>query len=590
MTAAPAWMGVERSLTGRRWTAPAADEAEIAAIARAVNAPDALARVLAARGVTAETAPAFLAPRLKDQFPDPSSFSGMDAAAAAIWDAVEAKKGIAVFADYDVDGATSAAQLIRYFRHFGQRLDLYVPDRIAEGYGPSKEAFQTLQARGAQMVITVDCGAAAYAALEAARDLGLTVVVVDHHLMGDENPPAAALVNPNQPGDASGCGHMAAAGVTFVLLAALNREGRRRGLLKDGGEPDLFSLLDLAALGTICDVVPLTGVNRAITAQGLRAMTAWRHAGLRALADVAGVTGEPAAYHAGFLLGPRINAGGRVGRADLGARLLSTDDAAEAAQIAAELDRLNAERRAIEAEVLDAAIGQAERAGADGPVLIAHGPGWHPGVIGVVAGRLKERFGRPALVIGVEAGLGKGSGRSVAGVNLGAAVGAARDEGLLVAGGGHAMAAGLTVEEGKIAALAAFLNDRLKDEYAAADEARSLRLDGALSAAGATPELAQSLAAAGPFGQGNPEPRFGFPAMRAVYAERVGTDHVRFSLEDRSGLRVSGIAFRAAESPLGAALLGGDGAAWHAAGRIKLDEWRGRRKVDLHLEDLAAAP
>jgi single-stranded-DNA-specific exonuclease len=587
---AGAFLGVERSLSGRKWLAREVDDGDVSAIARILQAPEPLARVLAGRGVTPEAAPGFMTPKLRDHFPDPSGFQDMDRAAALIWEAIEKGRGLAVFADYDVDGASSAAQIIRYLRRLGVACDLYVPDRIAEGYGPNAPAFKALKARGAELVITVDCGAAAQAPIEAAREIGLDVVVVDHHLMDGDFPPASALVNPNRPDDSSGCGHLAAAGVSFVLLAALNREGRRRGAFETRPEPDLLELIDLAALGTICDVVPLTGVNRAITAQGLKAMGGWRHAGLKALAEVAGVSGPASAYHAGFLLGPRINAGGRVGQAELGARLLSTDDAEEAAEIAAALDGFNAERRTIEAQVLDAARADIVKGDETAPILVAAGPGWHPGVIGVAAGRLKEEFGRPVFVIGVDAaGLGKGSGRSVPGVNLGAAVTAAREQGLLEAGGGHAMAAGLSVREDRIEALTAFLQDHLAGEFATAGDAMAMKLDGVLTPAGASQDLIEMLEQAGPFGQGNSSPRFAFADLRAAYAERVGGMHVRFALEDRAGESVRGIAFRVADTPVGQALLAGGEQRFHAAGRLKIDEWRGRKKVDFQLEDLAAA-
>ena len=506
---------------------------------------------------------------------------------------MRAGKRIAIFADYDVDGATSAAQIARWLRHFGHEADIYVPDRVDEGYGPTIAAFDTLKARGSDLVITVDCGAAAHEPLRHADSIGLDVIVIDHHLMDEDFPPAVALVNPNRPDDTSGCGHLAAAGVSFVFLAALNREGRRRGTVTAENEPNLLDWIDLAALGTICDVVPLTGVNRAITAQGLKAMGRWSHLGLRALADVAGVDGEATTYHAGFLIGPRINAGGRVGKSDLGARLLTTEDPALAERIAGQLDRLNAERRAIEAEVLDAAMAQVAQQGRDRAILVASGEGWHPGVIGVVAGRLKERFDKPAIVIGIDSSrdtpVGKGSGRSVPGVNLGGAIAAAREAGLLEAGGGHAMAGGLTVHPDAINALIAFLDERLAPELAAATDAMAMKLDGVLTASGLTPELAELLEAAGPFGQGNPEPRFALARMRVSFAKRVGTDHVRFTLQDTSGASVQGISFRCADTPLGEALLQSGERLWHVAGRVKLDTWQGRRRVQLQLEDMAAA-
>ncbi|MEE2524998.1 single-stranded-DNA-specific exonuclease RecJ [Hyphobacterium sp. HN65] len=580
---------VEKSLSGRAWRLRDIDSGLVADISRKAGTSEIVARMLAARGVLADEAEAFLNPTLRHYFPDPSAFMDMDIAVAAIWDALEAGRNIAVFADYDVDGATSASQLIRYFRHLGQSVLLYVPDRIEEGYGPSAEAFEKLKEMGAELVITVDCGAAAHEPLEAAKTMGLDVVVIDHHLMSSDLPPALAIVNPNRPGDTSGCGHMAAAGVTFVLLAALNREGRRRNKFDKVGEPDLIGLADLSALGTLCDVVALRDINRAIVSQGLKVMGRWSHAGMKALAEVGGLTGEPSAYHLGFVLGPRINAGGRVGKADLGARLLSSDDPGECAEIAAELDRLNAERKQIEMDVLEEAQAQLEAADTDSPVLVAHGEGWHPGVIGIVAGRLKERFGRPCIVIGTDNGIGKGSGRSVSGVDLGSAVAAARTAGLLQAGGGHPMAAGLTVSEDRIAELTDCLRDQLQSQWAASHEDRALKLDAVLTPAGASVELADSLMAAAPYGQGFSEPRFVLRNVRVAYAERVGADHVRFSLTDESGQRVNGIIFRQADQPIGAALLGGSESLWHAAGRLKVDEWRGNRRVQFHLEDLAAA-
>ena len=581
---------VSQSLSGRAWRLRDLDDQLISDIRRKAGVDDVIARMLAARGIMADEAEAVLNPTLRHFFPDPSSFQDMDKAASAIWDAVEAGRTLAVFADYDVDGASSAAQLIRYFRALGLSMLLYVPDRIEEGYGPSADAFAKLKEQGAELVITVDCGAAAHEPLQAAKNIGLDVVVVDHHLMSADLPPALAIVNPNRPDDTSGCGHMAAAGVTFVLLAALNREGRRRGKFADDAEPDLMALADLSALGTLCDVVALRDVNRAIVSQGLKVMRSWHHAGMKALAEVGGLTGEPAAYHLGFVLGPRINAGGRVGRADLGARLLSSDDPAECAEIAAELDALNAERKQIEADVLEAAQAQIRAAGdSDSPILIARGEGWHPGVIGIVAGRLKEQFGRPAIVIGTDGGIGKGSGRSVSGVDLGSAIAAARADGLLLAGGGHPMAAGLTIEEGRIDELQAYLADRLQPEWDASHDARALMLDAVLSPAGSTLELAERLSSAAPFGQGFPEPRFVLENIRVAYAERVGADHVRFSFSDDSGQRVSGIIFRQADQPIGEALLSGSNQLWHAAGRLKLDEWRGNKRVQFHLEDLAAA-
>jgi single-stranded-DNA-specific exonuclease len=591
-TRVEAFLGVDHSLSGRKWITREVDERDIATISRQQDVPEALARVIAGRGIDIELAERYLNPRLRDEFPDPSDFADMDKAAGLIWDALDAGRTLAVFADYDVDGATSAAQLIRWMRSVGHDLDLYVPDRVAEGYGPSADAFAVLKERGAEIVITVDCGAAAASALTAAQEMGLQVIVVDHHLMDGDIPPTAALVNPNRDDDRSGCGHMAAAGVTFILLAALNREGRRRGRFSDRPEPDLLALSDLAALGTICDVVALTGINRAIVTQGLKRMSGTSHIGLQALADVAGVDGPATPYHAGFLLGPRINAGGRVGRADLGARLLSTEDQAEATKIASQLDRFNTERRDIERDVLDAALAQLGGQDEDRGVLIAAGEDWHPGVIGIAAGRIKDKFGKPSIVIGIDRSsqpaVGKGSGRSVPGVNLGAAISAAREAGLLSSGGGHAMAGGLTVDPDRITELTAFLDDRLAAELAQASDAMAMRLDGLLTPSSANIGLADLLSRAGPFGQGNAEPRFALANLRVSFAKRVGTDHVRYTLQDRDGTSISGIAFRCADQPIGQSLLAADGQEWHVAGRLKADEWQGRKRVQLQLEDMAA--
>ena len=593
MASSDALFGVERSFKGRSWRLTPADDAVAREVARRTGVSDALARLLASRGVTAESAERFLSPRLRDWFPDPSSFTGMDACAALIWDAVEAGAKIALFADYDVDGATSAAQLHAWLTGVGASPLIYVPDRIEEGYGPNAAALQGLHEAGAQLVITLDCGAASVEPLAAAARIGLTVGVVDHHLMEGPPPEAAAIVNPNQPGDASGCGHLAAAGVTFVLLAALNREGRRRGAFAARAEPDLLSVVDLAALGTICDVVPLTGVNRAIVSQGLKVMGRWSRPGLSALAEVAGVSGPASAYHAGFLLGPRINAGGRVGRSDLGARLLTTNDPSEARAIAETLDQLNAERRAIEAEVLEGAIAQVEAAGVDEgePILIAAGPGWHPGVIGIAAGRLKERYNRPAIVIGIdpETGLAKGSGRSCVGVDLGSAVARARQDGLLIAGGGHAMACGLTIESARIDELRSFLASALREAWLAAEEARQYAVDAVVHPAAVTHEFCDALSAAAPYGAGNPEPRFALADLRRTYAQRVGADHVRFTFQAASGAKVNGIAFRCADEPMGQALLAGGEAVFHAAGKLKASDDRFGKRAELHLEDIALA-
>ena len=437
------FLGVSRSLTGRAWRRRPADEADTRAHALRHGLPEPLARALASRGVRADEGAQYLAPTLKALFPDPSSFLDMDKAADLLVDALVRDRPMVVFADYDVDGATSAALLVRWFRAMGKDLGVYVPDRLLEGYGPSPAAFRRIKAEGADLVVTVDCGAAAYEALGEAARIGLDVVVIDHHLMRGEPPPAAALVNPNRPGCNSGQGVLAAAGVTFVLLAALNREARRRGLFAARPEPDLRQWLDLVALGAICDVTQLVGFNRALASHGLKVMSGWNNVGLKALLEVAGAQGPASVFHAGFVLGPRINAGGRIGRADLGARLLSTEDPSEARALAEELDALNLSRKEVERQVIDQAAEMIERTIArpdQEAVLVVAGADWHPGVIGIVAGRLRERYRRPVVVIGLDAAadIGKGSGRSQPGVNLGRAIQAAYDAGHLLAGGpGH---------------------------------------------------------------------------------------------------------------------------------------------------------
>ncbi len=495
------FLGVARSLSGRVWRQKPADAETVRRHQLDLAVSEPLARALAARGVPAGEAEAYLNPTLRALFPDPSSFLDMDRAAELLVDGLHRDRPMAVFADYDVDGASSAALLVRWFRAMGAELPIYVPDRLTEGYGPSAAAFRRLKEQGAELVVTVDCGAAAHDAIAAAAEMGLQVVVIDHHLMRKSPPPAAAVVNPNRPGCNSGQGMLAAAGVTFVLLAALNREARRRGLFAQTAEPDLMQWLDLAALGAFCDVTPLVGFNRALAAQGLKVMSSWRNRGLKALLEVSGAKSQIAsAFHAGFVLGPRINAGGRIGRSDLGARLLSTEDPDEAKALAEELDALNASRKEVERQVLDAAVEAVEAAGgASDPIIVAAGEDWHPGVVGIVAGRLKDRYRKPAIVIGVDkaAGIGKGSGRSQPGVNLGRAVHGAFDRGLLMAGGGHAMAAGLTIRADGIEDFRHFLCGSLADDCARAAELE-LRGDRRPAVArGGRPDAVRQLPAAG---------------------------------------------------------------------------------------------
>jgi len=586
-----AFLGVERSVGGRRWRARPAAELTVREIAARMNIAEPLARALASRGVTAQSAESYLRPTLKALFPDPSSFLGMDDAAQVLIEAFEHERKVIVFADYDVDGASSAAQLVRWWRAMGRELPIYVPDRLTEGYGPSPAAFRRLRAAGYELVITVDCGAAAYDALIAAGEVGLDVVVIDHHLMRETPPAARALVNPNQMGCGSDQGVLAAAGVTLVLLAALNREARRRGWFAERPEPDLRQWLDLAALGAICDVTQLVGFNRALAAQGLKVMSAWANPGLKALLEVAGAKGPASVFHAGFVLGPRINAGGRIGRADLGARLLSTDDAAEALSLAQELDALNAERKNVEAQILEAAIASIE-AGANfdpaAAAIVVAQEGWHPGVIGIVASRLRERYRRPVVVIGLDraSDIGKGSGRSQPGVNLGRAIQAAFDEGLLLAGGGHAMAAGLTLRPSAIPEFRAFLCERLAAEMVEAEADDALEIDALVTPGAAARPLYDAFRAMEPFGPGNPEPLFAVADVRVERVTPMRGGHLRCTLVGAGGASIRAIAWRSADTPIGQRLMAGGGSL-HAAGRLKADNWNGRNTVELEIEDLA---
>jgi single-stranded-DNA-specific exonuclease len=585
-----ALLGVGRSLSGKRWEQRAGDARLALAMAQRLDLPEVVARVLANRGVDPETAPLFLEPSLRDQLVDPSRLAGMDAAAERLARAVRDGETIAVFGDYDVDGATSAALLQRFFAAVGARTHIYIPDRIAEGYGPNGPALERLKAEGAGVCVTVDCGTTAHEALQVAAGAGLEVIVCDHHVAEPALPPAVAVVNPNRLDDTSGLGQLAAVGVTFLLAIAVNRALRAAGHYAERPEPKLMGLLDLVALGTVCDVVPLTGLNRAFVAQGLKVMRGRANVGLAALADVAGLDGAPGTYHAGFLLGPRVNAGGRVGRADLGARLLTCLDATEAAGLAAELDGFNRERQEVERQVLEQAIAQVERAPRRDGLVLAAGQGWHPGVIGIVAGRLKERYDRPALVVALdEHGVGKGSARSVPDVDLGAAVIAARQSGLLVNGGGHPMAAGLTVAEERLAEAADFLDARLAGRMAQIGWQPALGCDGVLSVGAAEAELVAELQRCAPFGQGNAEPRFAFAAARVVDAKPVGESHLRLRVTGAEGGNLKAICFRAFESELGAALAQARGRPVHLAGKLRPDDWAGPGAVQLILEDAALA-
>jgi single-stranded-DNA-specific exonuclease len=532
---------------------------------------------------------------LRKFLPDPSHLKDMDAAVARLVRAVQVGERIVVFGDYDVDGATSAALLLRFFRSVGGNIGVYIPDRRKEGYGPNAPALLRLRAEGAALVVTVDCGITAFEPLAEARRAGLDSIVIDHHMAEIALPEAVAVVDPNRLDDASPHKQMAAVGVAFLLVVGVNRALREAGWYGDARlEPDLRQWLDLVALGTVCDVVPLTGVNRALVRQGLQVIRQRRNVGLAALADIARLQEPPGAYHLGFMLGPRVNAGGRVGEAGLGARLLSSEDPQEVGALALRLDEFNAERRAIEREVLDQAIGRIE--GLYGPdrkglpsALVVESEGWHIGVIGIVASRLVERYGRPAFVIGLDGELGKGSGRSVRGVDLGTAVIAARQAGLLVNGGGHAMAAGLTVTRAALPELARFLDERLAPQLGAAPLVRELGIDAALAPGAATAELVDLIERAGPFGAGNALPRFALTGVRVDHAQPVGEGHVRCSLVGAGRGRIDAIAFRARQTALGPALLDQARPVLHVAGALRIDRYGGRESVRLQIDDAAAA-
>ncbi|MFZ5781341.1 MAG: single-stranded-DNA-specific exonuclease RecJ [Pseudomonadota bacterium] len=594
-----AFLGIERSLTGRRWAARLGDDRLALAMAQRHGLPDAICRLLAAREVALDGVPDFLEPTLRRFLPDPSHLKDMDTAVARLVGALRAGEKIVVFGDYDVDGATSSALLARFFRAVGADVGVYIPDRRKEGYGPNTPALLRLREEGASVIVTVDCGVTAHEALGAARRAGLDVIVVDHHLGEAALPEAVAVINPNRIDDGSPHKQLAAVGVAFLLAVAVNRALREAGWYgAERPEPDLRQWLDLVALGTVCDVVPLTGVNRALVRQGLRIMAERRNVGLAALADIARLREPPGAYHLGFLLGPRVNAGGRVGQADLGVRLLASDDLHEVGALALRLDEFNAERRAIEREVLDQAVARIE--GLYGPdrrglpsALVVESDGWHIGVIGIVASRLVERYGRPAFVIGLDGEVGKGSGRSVKGVDLGAAVIAARQAGLLINGGGHAMAAGLTVARTAVGELARFLDERLAPQLGAAPPVRELGIDAALAPGAATADLVSMIERAGPFGAGNAMPRFALTGVRVSHAQPVGEGHVRCTLvggvSGAGAARVDAIAFRAAQTPLGPALLDSARPVLHVAGALRIDRYGGREAVRFHIDDAAAA-
>jgi single-stranded-DNA-specific exonuclease len=576
-----AFLNVEASLTGRRWMGPDPAEERLAeGMMQVTRLPMAVCQTLVARGIGPDQAAGFLEPTLKDLLPDPMVLRDMGKATKRFLLAVAKGERIAVFGDYDVDGGASSALLLIWLRDMGRQATLYIPDRIDEGYGPNEAAMEGLAAAH-DLIVCVDCGTLSHGPIAAAA--GADVVVLDHHLGGETLPEALAVVNPNRQDEDGSLGHLCAAGVVFLMLVEANRRLKAEG--RQG--PDLMAMLDLVALATVADVAPLTGVNRAFVRQGLKVMARREREGLKALADVARMDQAPSTYALGFILGPRVNAGGRIGRADLGAQLLATNDAAKAALLAAELDRLNDERRAIEAAVRDEALAQAEARGI-GALAWAAAEGWHPGVVGIVAARMKEAVHRPSVVIGFENGIGKGSARSIPGVDLGAAIQRVAAEGLLLKGGGHRMAAGLTVAREHLEAAMARLSELLERQGAADEAPRDLRIDALLAPQGATQALIEQVEKAGPFGQASPAPRFAF-ANQAVHARKMGEKHLKLSLPDAAPNRIEAVAFNAFDGPLGPALMQAGHQRFHLAGRLELNHWNGRTTAQLRLEDASVA-
>jgi len=582
------YLGVDRSLTDKQWLLRQVDERLALTLSQRLGVPEIVGRVLAARDVGLDDAAAFLNPTLRDQLPDPSRLKDMDIAAERLASALMQGELIGIFGDYDVDGATSSALLARMFRAVGGRTHTYIPDRITEGYGPNTPALLKLREAGVSVVVTVDCGTMAHGPLQAARDAGLDVIVVDHHAAEAGLPVATAIVNPNRLDDDSGQGHLAAVGVAFLLAVAVNRVLRGAGWYTSRQEPDLTQWLDLVALGTVCDVVALKGANRAFVRQGLKVMAARRNLGLSALADIGGLDEAPVAFHLGFVMGPRVNAGGRIGSSELGARLLSTEDPADASEIAHRLDGFNTERKDIESYVLGQAIDVLEAEGANRATVFVAGENWHPGVIGIVASRLKDRYNRPACVLAIDGNKAVGSGRSVVGVDLGATVIAARQLGIIEKGGGHQMAAGFTLPVKNMAAFRDLLDERIGKRIRDAGIVPTLKVDGAIAAGGITLHTIEQLQALEPYGSGNAEPRFVIPNARLAHADVAGADHLRFTLDNPGGPQARGIAFRCMGTPLGEALLNHGGKPFHLLGRLRINRWQGRSYPQFQLDDAAA--
>ena len=598
MAAAGAFLGIRQSATGARWQEArrAVNDTDLDRLSRGLteaydDMPLPVARLLAARGIDRDQLPSFIEPKLRDLLPDPSRFKDLNKAVARLADCVEAGEPIGVFGDYDVDGACAAALLVWVMRDLGVSVDVHIPDRFTEGYGPNQAALMALGERGASLIVTVDCGITAHAPLAAVASTGMDVIVIDHHIAGPELPKAHSVINPNRLDEDGTYGHLCAAGVTFIVLVGLIRELRRRDFFgTERTPPDLMMRLDLVALATVCDVVPLAGLNRAFVGQGIKIMAQRRHPGLARLADAAGMKAAPDTYALGFLLGPRINAGGRIGSSQTAVQLLSTLSDDEATGLAAKLDQLNAERRQIEQDIREQAIDRALQA-PDTPVIVLSDKSWHEGVIGIVAGRLKERFGKPACVIAMgDDGVGKGSGRSIPGFRLGSAVIAAHQAGILLGGGGHDMAAGFSIDAANLDAFATFLAQRMEKDLNGQAPQLVREVSGTLSTQGAQPELTDWLEKLGPFGSGNPEPRFVLPYCNVKFAKPVGETgaHISCRLDDGSGVTLNAIAFQAGGAPLGNLLLdAADGRHIHILGRLKRDNFRGGRAMQIEIEDAA---
>jgi single-stranded-DNA-specific exonuclease len=591
----PAFLDVTRSVKNQRWVARLDDQRLAEAIAEKNELPEILGRVMAARGVTLEDAEAFLNPTLRSLMPQPSAVLDMEKGALRLAEAIMAREQIGIISDYDVDGVSSATILLRFIRATGHDAKVYIPDRVTEGYGPSEKAVSALKDQGTALLLTLDCGVLSHDPLAHAAELGLTTIIVDHHQAGIDLPQAYAVINPNRLDDMSGLGHLCAAGVVMVLIATVNKELRNKGFYTDQRpEPNMLQWLELVALATICDVVPLKGLNRAYVTQGLKIMARRENLGLAALADVGGLKKRPDTYAMGFILGPRINAAGRVGHADDALALLTTNDKGEAYALARHLDEMNKKRQVIELRVVDEAIAQADAAmGKDRKpaIIVVAADGWHPGVVGLAASRLKDRFGVPSFVLAINSktGLATGSGRSIAGVDLGKAVRQAMEQGHITKGGGHAMAAGLTLKTENLATLRQFLDEALAAAVEAQKES-ALLVDGALTAAGASLDLIELLEQAGPYGSAHPSPMFVFPSHRVTYADRVGNDHVRCTVVASDGTKLKAIAFRSLGTELGELLLSERQHPIHIAGRLVVDEWGAKRVPSLQIEDAAVIP